>query len=61
MTWLFDILFKYEEETNLADYKDYQERIFGFLSERLITLWIHHKRLNYKELHLVYFKKMIQR
>ncbi len=61
MTWLFDILFKFEKEINLTDYKDYQERIFGFLSERLITLWVHHKKLNYKELDLVYFKKMIQR
>lgn len=61
MTWLFEVLFKYEEEVDLSDYSDYQERIFGFLSERLITLWVYHKKLNYKELHLVYFKKMIQR
>lgn len=58
MTWLFSILFEFETEINIADYKGYQERIFGFLSERLITLWVYHNKLNYKELPLVYFKKL---
>ncbi len=58
MNWLFSILFKFEEEINLDEYKDYQERIFGFLSERLITIWIHHNNIKYKELPLIYFKKL---
>ena len=58
MKWLFFILFKFEEETDLEHYKGYQERIFGFLSERLITLWIVHNNIKYKELPLIYFKKM---
>lgn len=57
MSWLFFILFKFEEKTDLEHYKGYQERIFGFLSERLITLWVMHHNLNYKELPLIYFKK----
>ena len=58
MNWLFSILFKFEDEINLDDYKNYQERIFGFLSERLITVWILHNNINYKELPLIYFKKL---
>lgn len=58
MTWLFDILFQFENEINLDDYKNYQERIFGFLSERLITVWVEHHQLSYKELPLIYFKKL---
>ncbi len=58
MEWLFSILFKFEEKVELKDYKDYQERILGFLSERLITVWIVHNNINYKELPLIYFKKL---
>lgn len=58
MDWLFTILFEFENRINLNEYTDYQERILGFLSERLITVWIHHKKLNYKELSLIYFKKL---
>lgn len=58
MEWLFFILFKFEEESNLEHYSGYQERIFGFLSERLITVWIMHNKVEYKELPLIYFKKL---
>lgn len=58
MEWLFSILFKFEEEIQLENYNGYQERIFGFLSERLITLWIIHNEIKYKELPLIYFKKL---
>lgn len=58
MEWLFDILFKFEDRVPSENYKGYQERIFGFLSERLITVWVEHKKLKYKELPLIYFKKL---
>lgn len=58
MQWLFAILFKFEEKSDLKDYSGYQERIFGFLSERLITLWIIYNNIKYKELPLIYFKKL---
>lgn len=58
MHWLFGILFKFEEETDMEQYDGYQQRIFGFLSERLITIWVLHHELKYKELPLIYFKKL---
>ena len=58
MAWLFDIFSKFEDQINLKDYKNYQQRIIGFLSERLITVWIYHNNINYKELPLIYFKKL---
>jgi hypothetical protein len=61
MNWLFFVLFKFEERTDLTNYKGYQERILGFLSERLITLWVIHNNINYKELPLIYFKKLKQK
>lgn len=58
MKWLFSLLFKFEKEIKFEDYKDYQERIMGFLSERLITVWIYHNKIKYRELSLIYFKKL---
>ena len=55
--WLFDILNDFEQNVDLKNYTEYQERIFGFLSERLITTWFfHHKELKIKELPLIYLK-----
>lgn len=58
MHWLFNVLFLFEKSIDLDNYSEYQERIFGFLSERLITTWIEHHQINYKELPLIYFKKL---
>ncbi len=60
MSWLFDILFTFEKQVDINEYNGYQQRIFGFLSERLITLWIAHNNIKYKELPLIYFKKLKQ-
>lgn len=38
--WLFDILFEVEQRTDLSGYDDYQKRIYGFLSERLLRTWV---------------------
>lgn len=56
--WLFKILHEFETKVYLRDYKGYQERIFGFLSERLITCWFMHHQIKVKELNLIYFKKL---
>ena len=56
--WLFMLLFEFEKRVNLTNYTDYQQRIFGFISERLITTWINHHQLKVKELPLIYFKHL---
>jgi hypothetical protein len=56
--WLFTLLFEFEKRVSLEHYIGYQERIFGFLAERLITLWFLHRNLKVKELPLVYFKHL---
>ena len=45
-SWLFDILFEVEKHLNLDSYDEYQRRMMGFLSERLIRVWILNR--NYK-------------
>ena len=58
MNWLFAILFEFESRINIQNYAGYQQRVFGFMSERLITVWINHQNLRIKELPVIYFKKL---
>lgn len=43
--WLFDLLFVYERYVNITSYSDYQKRIFGFISERLLNVYIEANKL----------------
>jgi len=51
--WLFDILFKLEEITDMSGYDQYQSRLYGFLSERLLNVYIRHNSCNVLHLPLV--------
>lgn len=48
--WLFSILFEFEKNTNTENYSPYQKRIYGFLSERMLAIWVTHNNLKIKEL-----------
>ena len=37
-TWLFDVLDRAERQINLSEYDEYNKRVFGFLSERLLDV-----------------------
>ena len=43
--WLFPVLFSLEREVDLSGADDYRKRLYGFLSERLMNVWMAHNRL----------------
>lgn len=45
--WLFDILFTVEKEIKLSPY-EYQQRVYGFMSERLIDIFCYYHQLKIK-------------
>lgn len=57
MTWWFELLFEFEKRVSTLEYTGYQERIIGFIAERLLTVWFKKENMNCKELQLIYFKK----
>ena len=48
--WLFKILFELEKEIDISRYNNYNVRMYGFLAERLLNVWVHHKHLRVKEM-----------
>lgn len=47
--WLFHIFFELEKRIDVSSYDDYHMRVFGFLSEQLLIVWIKHNKLSYHE------------
>ena len=48
--WLFPILFEIEKRLDISTYDDYNRRVFGFLAERLLDVWIETNRISYVEM-----------
>lgn len=56
--WLFDILAKVEQNLDISDYNQYETRVYGFISERLLDVWLavnHQYRTT--EVNFVYMEK----
>lgn len=48
--WLFDVLAMVEEKIDYTQYDAYNQRVFGFLSERLFNVWIKKNKRKTKSL-----------
>lgn len=43
--WLFAVLEELEKSVDMTGYTPYQQRLYGFLSERLLNVWVAHRGL----------------
>ena len=52
-TWLFDVLFELERRLDITGYSANDQRVFGFVAERLLDVWIETEQIGYQELPVV--------
>lgn len=55
--WLFDILFQVEREIDISGYSESEARVFGYLSERMLDVWIDTNEVLYQELSVVFMEQ----
>lgn len=56
--FLFDVLFELEKKIDISHYNLYEARVFGFLSERLLDVWIEKNHIHYAEVPVVFLEKI---
>lgn len=49
-TWLFGILSEVEKQVDISTYSVQEKRVFGYISELLMDVWIDKNELDYKKL-----------
>lgn len=57
--WLFDILFAVEAriQEDVETWDGYEQRVYGFLSERLLDVWLEQNQIAYTEVPVVFMAK----
>ena len=56
--WLFGILFKLEKVIDISNYSPLEARVFGFVSELLLDVWIVKNEVKYKEVPTMFLEKI---
>ena len=55
-TWLFDVLCELERQLDISGYNDYDKRVFGFVAECLLDVWIETNHISYTELPVLHME-----
>lgn len=55
-SWMFDILFELESRLDISKYDKYQSRIYGFIAERLLNVYIYANHVKVLEKPVISFK-----
>lgn len=57
LTWMFDVLGKVEAKTDISSYSTYEQRVYGFLSELLLDVWLNqHQQYQTQEVDYVFME-----
>ena len=54
--WLFSILFALEKRIDISSYDTYNQRVYGFLAERLLDVWLLKNALVYREIDVLFME-----
>lgn len=57
MVFLFDVLFEVEKRVDITGYSVYEARIFGFLAERLLDVWLSAENIKYREQNVSFLER----
>ena len=52
-SWLFEVLGEIEDRLDISEYDDAHKRVFGYLAEVLLNVWVLQRGLKIKFLHMV--------
>ena len=55
--WLFDILFELERRIDISKYDASEARVFGYISELLLDVWIETNKFQYKEVNVSFIER----
>ena len=56
-TWLFDVLFELERRLDISGYSQNDRRVFGYVSERLLDVWLETNGVKYREIPYIFLEK----
>ena len=54
--WLFGVLFELERRLDVSSYSAYDARVFGFVGERLLDVWIRAKGISFAEMPVIHLE-----
>lgn len=55
--WLFSVLFELEKRLDIREYSANDQRVFGFVAERLMDVWLETNQVQYKDIPYTFLEK----
>lgn len=54
--WMFPILFEIEDRVDISGYSSYDKRVFGFLAERMLDIYLEANGIGYREIPVMFME-----